>query len=130
MRIITVVVLIIFTACSNDDLPYQTFTDADGVVRTQTDCPSAETQISGGAPDGLPMKGQTELARVEELAAASLDSEVVPRNGEVWSQADGGAVTVEQVEDFMILITISDVSRCPDTPMFSNGVPIIYRVGD
>jgi hypothetical protein len=128
------VLLILLTACSNDDsndaLPYETSKDLAGVVMTETDCPTAETQISGGAPDGLPMKGQTELARVEAEAAMGGNSEVVPRNGEVWSRTDDGTVVVERVDDFMILTTISDPSQCPDAPMFSGGIPVIYQVGD
>jgi hypothetical protein len=76
------------------------------------------------------MKGQTELARVEAAIADSESSQVVPRNGEVWSRAEDGTVLVEKVEDFMILTTISDLSDCPETPVSSEGIPVIYQIAN
>jgi hypothetical protein len=127
--IVLAVALVVLWACSN--VPrYETQTLPDGSIWTEADCPNADHLISGGSPDGMPMKGQTELAVVEAAVADSPTSEVVPRNGEVWSQACDGTVTVEAVEDFMIMTMLEDVSECPEAPVSSNGIPVVYDIVD
>jgi hypothetical protein len=129
--VVTVAALLtILAACSGDDVTFDTFTRPDGSVWTETDCPSADQLISGGSPDGLPAKGQTDRAIVEASVANNNRAVVVPRNGEVWTEAEDGTVTVEAVEDFMILTTITDPSECPAAPVSSNGVPVIYQLAD
>ncbi|MDJ0952716.1 MAG: hypothetical protein QNJ81_03455 [Acidimicrobiia bacterium] len=119
-----------------------TFTLADGRVYSETDCPSSANPLIGGhdAADGLPVKGQTDRARVEaELEAVRdhlvgangvVDVNVVPRSGEVWYRLPDGDYAVELVEDFQYEATLGPEGVCPTAPYSANGVPVLYNRAD
>lgn len=107
-----------------------------------TDCPVAQNLLIGGydAAGALPVKGQTDRARVEDMLedirerfARSTDVvavNVVPRNGEVWYRLDDGDYAVELVEDFQYEFILSPDGSCPSSPSSINGVPVLYNRSD
>lgn len=114
-------------SCTSETTPGATYSDESGRVWYATDCPNADVLLSGGA-DGLPAKGQTELAQVEAAVGDSDRSAVIPRDGEVWEREADGSITVTSVHDYMIETTIDDASECPPAPVSSNGIPVAYMI--
>jgi hypothetical protein len=49
-----------------------------------------------------------------------------PRNGEVWSTDPTGAVWIERVHDFWIVVELSDGTSCPNAPETWNGIPLEF----
>ena len=127
--------------CGTDDSS-ATFTLADGRVYSVADCPSAANLLIGGydAVDGLPVKGQTDQARVEAVVETGRDDlvgsngvvavNVIPRNGEVWYRLPDGDYAVELVEDFQYEVVLGPDGVCPTAPYSVNGVPVLYSRAD
>jgi hypothetical protein len=123
------VVAVTVAGCSADQGRFETYTGDGGTVWIETDCPNAD-QLLSGSPDGLPMKGQTDLEQVEAAVGSNERASVVPRNGDVWEEAEDGTIVVTRVQDYMIQITLDDTSECPTAPASSNGIPLVYRIAD
>lgn len=113
-----------------EQVAYETYSE-DGNVWIVSDCPNTD-QALRGFPDGLPFAGEIQTREeIEAWLGTDGSSRVVPRNGEAWDRNPDGSVFTVEVEDFMIEVTIDDVSQCPGAPVVNNGVPVIYRiVGD
>lgn len=95
-----------------------------------TDCPNADVLLTG-TPDGLPMRGQTDLDRVLLSVGDNDRTSVIPRNGEVWGpEEDGTVASVSRVRDFMIQATIDSADECPSAPHFNNGIPVAYKIAN
>ena len=108
-------------------LGYETYSEG-GNVWIVSDCPNTD-QVLRGNPDGLPFAGEIQTREeIEATLGSSGSSKVVPRNGEAWDRNPDGTVFTVDVEDFMIEVTVDDLSQCPDAPVFSNGVPLIFRI--
>jgi hypothetical protein len=137
----TIVVALAVAGCSGSQTA-STFTLADGTVYTDTDCHAADQLLIGGydASDGLPVRGETDQARVEAEYAAVREHlitktgvvavNVVPRNGEVWFRLADGDYAVELVEDFQYEVVLDADGVCPTAPNSVNGVPVIYNRAD
>ncbi len=135
-------VLVLALAGCGTNSSSSTFTLADGTVYSVTDCPSARNLLIGGydAADGLPVKGQTDQARVEaELEAVQarfvgsngvVAVNVIPRNGEVWYRLADGDYAVELVEDYQYEILFGPDGVCPTAPYSISGVPVLYNRAD
>lgn len=118
--------------------PFPTYVE-NGITWNRGECPGADSALRGGA-DGLPKLGQTDEARVREVATESgLDLEkefgalyyrVVPRGGQVWERKDDGSVEVVEVADYQIELVLPDASGCPSTPYSWNGIPIVFTITD
>lgn len=105
------------------------YTDELGREWHATDCPNADVLLSG-TPDGLPMRGQTDLDRVLSIVEDNDRASVIPRNGEVWGPEENGSVaSVSRARDFMIQVTIDNADECPSAPQINNGIPIAYKIG-
>ena len=130
-----------FAGCGADDSS-ATYTLADGSVYSVTDCPAAANLLIGGydSADALPVKGQTDRARVEAEAETVRDHlvgsndvvavSVIPRNGEVWYRLPDGDYAVEIVEDFQYEAILGPDGVCPSAPYSISGVPVLYNRAD
>lgn len=106
------------------------YTDELGREWYATDCPNADVLVTGD-PDGLPMRGQTDLDRVLLSVGDNDRTSVIPRNGEVWGpEEDGTVASVSRVRDFMIQATIDSADECPPAPHFNNGIPVAYKIAN
>lgn len=114
---------------SSPDATYTTHVDAEGNVWIVSDCPNTD-QLLEGNPDGLPHISSVQTR--EEIVASrgdNEDSRIIPRNGEVWDRTADGEIVVTRVEDYMIEVTLDDISRCPGGgPSSVNGLQVIYRI--
>jgi len=107
---------------------YDTYTDDEGNVWIVSDCPNTDQALSGN-PDGLPFKGETtDREKIETWLGDG--GTVVPRNGDVWERTSDGSIVVTRVKDYMIEVTVRDVSECPSMPAVNNGVPVVFRIAD
>lgn len=134
-----IVLALTITGCGTSSESSPTYTLADGRVYSVTDCPVARNLLIGGydAADGLPVKGQTDRARVEEMlsdirerfigSTDVVEINVTPRNGEVWYRLDDGDYAVESAEDFQYEFILSSDGSCPSAPNSINGVPVLYN---
>jgi hypothetical protein len=101
-----------------------------GNVWIVSDCPNTD-QILSGNPDGLPYAGEIQTREeIEAWLGTDDNARVIPRNGEAWNRDADGNVSIVQVEDFMIEVTLDDIDGCPDAPVVRNGVEVIYRIAD
>jgi hypothetical protein len=137
-----IVLALAMASCGTSAESLPTYTLADGLVYSATDCPAAPNLLIGGydAADALPVKGQTDRARVEEMLGDIRERfvgptdvvavNVVPRNGEVWFWLDDGGYAVELVEDFQYEFVLSLDGSCPSAPYSINGVPVLYNRSD
>lgn len=115
---------------TSGDITYTTYVDAEGSVWIESDCPNTD-QLLRGNPDGLPHISSVQTKEeIEAWRGINENSRVIPRNGEVWERTPSGEIVVTQAEDFMIEVTLDDVSRCPGLPTSTNGIPIIYRISN
>lgn len=138
MRLAVPVFALIIAACSSGEITLESYVLGD-VTRIATHCAVADPVIAADSADGLPLRGQTDLQRVEDVVAQSrvelleaysgVDATVVARDGQVWSNR-GGVVTIADAADYQILVTITGDAQCPTAPEFWNGVPLLfYREG-
>lgn len=110
-----------------EQVDYETYSEG-GNVWIVSDCPNTD-QVLKGFPDGLPFAGEIKTREeIEAWLGTGGNSKVVPRNGEAWDRNPDGSIFTVEVEDFMIEVTIDDVSACPSMPTVNNGVPVIYRI--
>lgn len=106
---------------------YQTYSEG-GNVWIVSDCPNTN-QVLRGNPDGLPFAGEIQTREeIEAWLGTGGDSRVIQRNGEAWDRNPDGTVFTVDVQDFMIEVSLDDVSQCPGAPVMNNGVPVIYRI--
>ena len=126
-------------AGSDEVVESSAYTHADGRVFSATDCPAAANLLVGGydAADALPMKGQTDRARVEALLGSAQEHFVgsnhvttvnlVERNGEVWFRLASGDYAVEQAADYQYEVVIGTNGVCPPAPTSWNDIPLLYN---
>lgn len=114
---------------TSSDASFETYSQG-GNVWIISDCPNTD-QVLAGNPDGLPPIDDIQAREaIEAWVDTAGDARVVPRNGEAWGRNEDGTVFTTQAQDYMVEITLRDVSECPDAPLFMNGVPVIYRLAD
>jgi hypothetical protein len=120
--------------CSGEDgvsgsADFETYSEG-GNVWIVSDCPNTD-QILSGNPDGLPYAGEIQTReQIEAWLGTDDNTRVIPRNGEAWGRNADGSVYTEQVEDFMIEVTLDDLADCPEAPVVRNGVEVVYRISD
>lgn len=94
------------------------------------DCFSREV-IDGYGPDGLPpldtVKAAPDLSQMTELAdtlegriqgtfPGVVDVSPGPGFGRAWTRDEQGTVQVVPVNDYWLIVTVSDASQCPTIP--------------
>ena len=101
---------------------------------TAVECPSARQPLSG-SPDGLPMLGQTDQSRVQDIEKTQqgrirrqfpgiVHLTVEPRDGQVWERDASGVITVRAVHDYWIVAQLRTTSACPSHPWTWDGIPL------
>jgi hypothetical protein len=106
-------------------------------IAATVECPSARQPLAG-VPDVLPTRGQTDYARVVQVAKAQgrrirrqfpgiISLTVEPRNGQVWDRR-GRAIVTTQVADYWLVARIHSQSQCPGTPWTWNGIPLRFLI--
>lgn len=129
----------LLAACSSSELALETY-EIGTTTRVRTHCAAADPVLASPQPDALPKRGQTELTRVEAVLVNSeadllatysaLEVVVVPRNGQVWTSAGSGLVSVVDAADYQILVTIPGDGLCPTAPESYDGIPVgFFREG-
>jgi hypothetical protein len=115
---------------TSGEITYTTYVDTEESVWIESDCPNTD-QLLKGNPDGLPHISSVQTKEeIEAWRGTNEDSRIIPRNGEVWERTPAGEIVVTQVEDYMIEVTLDDVSRCPGLPTSTNGIQVIYRISN
>ena len=126
--VLALAVMLASAACTSEETKSNTSADVAGRIWYQTDCPDADVLLLGGA-DGLPPKGATELEAVEAYAERNTQYRVIPRNGWVWERSGDGSISVIQVEDYMLELTIQSEDKCPGGPIHV-GIPVAFNIAD
>lgn len=113
-------------------------------VRTAAPRPAASAECTAaatvlhGSPDGVPARGQTDLATVRRvvdqdrraLAQTYRASRVLlaHRGGDVYRPDNSSTPSVEAANDYEIVIELSSPDACPAAPAAWNGVPLAFVV--
>jgi len=134
--VIAVVVAIVLLRSDGDHGSVSVQPNRMGSDVAFAECASARNPRFGQG-DGLPPKGYTDRAYVEQTLRTSRKAlkkqfpeitglRIAPRNGQVWSRDSNGDVVVEQLHDYWIEARVASVENCPTSPFSWGGVPVEF----